>query len=195
MPFETVYAPHPPQFALTLTPEELIRRDARFAHIQRLQERGTLDLLLQDSADLQNAHLTLRWGEVRWQGTPGGNGGERLWRDRDGKALNCALGLDLTHTEVQAVEASRLAAEVISWDQGAVYILTGKAGLPTVTRRLNLGDFCDRLEWDFLTDTGFAAIAEVQAHRLGKGGQPVVWRTALVPPERAELGVGALGLG
>jgi len=149
-----LYAPHPPQVCLELTVEQLARLDARFADVPRLRARGVLALTVQDSADLQGAHLTLSEGGKEWRGTPG-----RLdeapecpaclplagWSEQ---ALAFGLALDLGGVQMGEVDAAELGRALDGSARGAVYLLPRRgAGLsPRVSRRLNLACFFDQME-------------------------------------------------
>lgn len=97
------YAPHPPQYSLDLTPDQLARRDRRFSHLPVLWARGILGDVVQDSADLQGAHLVLRQGAGRWVGTPGrldehagqAHTARRPFAGWTERALDYGLALDL----------------------------------------------------------------------------------------------------
>ncbi|GGR06446.1 hypothetical protein [Deinococcus ruber] len=183
MPFDAVYAAHPPQFTVSLSLDQLARRDMRFAQSGAFQLRGTLGLVLQDSADLQQAHIALRNGQTEWHGTPG-------QFDEDGRndvrspaagwseaALMAALGLDLPLTTVHDLSAEELAA-LAGWASGIVYVFGRRAGsgVLSMTRRLNLANFFDRLELELLASRHFEGCAAVCAYRLEQGGRVQVWR-------------------
>lgn len=59
-----------------------------------------------------------------------------------------------------------------------MYVFTHPAGAvhAGVSRRLNLANFFDRLEVEFLGVTAFAGHALVRAHRLGEDGAHEVLR-------------------
>ncbi|MFC4453908.1 hypothetical protein [Deinococcus sonorensis] len=184
MSFHILYAPHPPQFTLHLTLDQLARRDRRFAQIQVLHRRGTLGLALQDSADLQQAHYTLRTGQTEWHGTPGQFDEDSLagrrhpaagWSEA---AVTAGLGLDLVATERHDLAACELGAMMSTWSCGVIYAFAHQGGIsPTLTRRLNLANFYDQVELDGLALRQFEGYAVVCAHRLDEHGQLQVWRT------------------
>lgn len=177
-----LYAPHPPQCCIELTPGQLAHLDARFTDLPRLRARGVLALTVQDSADLQGAHLTLSEGSAEWRGLPG-----HLDEDPEGSgclpllgwseaALISGLALDLGGVQTREVGAAHLARAVEGWTLGVVYLLSRRAGEPPrVSRRLNLASFFDRLELEGL-GSGFGGCALVRAHRLCKDGTSRVWR-------------------
>lgn len=189
MSFHVLYAPHPPQFTLELTPGQLAQRDCRFANLWALRGRGVLALAVQDSADLQQAHLTVREGRAEWRGTPGALDEGRPhparlpfsgWSER---ALEDGLGLDPGHVRVREVGGAGLAAEFAAWPAGIVYLFAQEPGAPHpgVARRLNLTHFLDRLEAEFLGRAAFAGFPLVRAHRLGADGSMEVLRAGLDP--------------
>lgn len=184
MSFRVQYAPHPPQFSLELSLAQLARLDARFAGVRALRARGSLGLAVQDSADLQEAHLTVREGRLEWRGTPGGLDENGLFPGRSPLhgwsevALTHGLGLDLARAEVREVSGRELGGELVSWRAGVVYAFArvGEEAHPTLVRRLNLGNFFDRLEAEVLASLAFAAVDVVRVHRLGEDGRHLVWR-------------------
>ncbi|ULH17563.1 hypothetical protein MF271_21165 (plasmid) [Deinococcus sp. KNUC1210] len=190
MPFDAVYAPHPPQFTVSLTLDQLARRDMRFVRSEAVQLRGTLGLLLQDSADLQQAHIALRNGQTEWHGTPG-------QFDEDGRidARSPATGwsestllaaLDLSATALLDLSVQELAAALAGWSVGIVYVFGRPTGssVPGMTRRLNLANFFDRLEAELLASRHFEGCAAVWAYRLDQGGQVQGWRAEPQRPRR-----------
>ncbi|WP_084051051.1 hypothetical protein [Deinococcus hopiensis] len=168
---------------LTLT--DLARQDARFTQARHLRIRDVLADVVQDSADLQGAHLNLRCGRSEWRGTPGRLDGEGTssgpspfhgWSE---STLIYGLGLDLGETDVRATTSARLLAEVSEWPAGLVYTFRRSAeGVPHVSRRLNLSNFIDRLECDFLACLAAADLSVVRAHRLVAGGRMDVLRAS-----------------
>ncbi|PNY79468.1 hypothetical protein [Deinococcus koreensis] len=188
------YAPHPPQYSLELTLEQLARRDSRFGHLSALWARGILGDVVQDSADLQGAHLSLRQGHGLWIGTPGrldehggpdpgdpepAHPGRRPFEGWTELALDYALALDLAGGWTPA--EPDWAAQVAEWGQGVVYTFALSPGRtqPTLTRRLNLSNFFDRAEFDVLVASAFSGVAVVRCHQLSASGTPVVWRVSL----------------
>ncbi len=194
MSFHVLYAPHPPQFTLELTVQQLACRDARFAHLRTLRERGLLDLAVQDSADLQNAHLTLRQGGAEWRGTPGALDEHHTFSSRppfagwSELALEYGLGLDLGPSRVREVNGAEIGAELNTWQEGVVSVFAHPAGTAhaALSRRLNLANFFDRLEVGFLAQTAWAGFVLVRAHRLGAHGAYEVLR-AWLPAGRHPL--------
>ena len=189
MPLRVLYAPHPPQFSVELTLEQLAQLDGRFADVRQLRARGVLDLTVQDSADLQEAHLSVRGERCEWRGTPGqldenGRCGcRRPFAGWSEAALAYGLGLDLARPVVQPLSRSELCARLDGWRVGILYAFRrGPDALPpTLARRLNLANFFDRLECEVLAQLGFADFAVVRVHRLGAGGSQQVWRAEALP--------------
>lgn len=179
------YAPHPPQLSVELTAAPLAVLDARFGHLATLRRRRVLDQVVQDAADLLEAHIGLRAGRQSWQGTPG-----RL--DEDGTTpshpfvgwtelrLRHGLALDLGRPDLRPVAAAELFSTLASWRRGLVYLLCPDRATfaPVVRRRLNLANGIDRLELDHLS-MEFLGDAVLRAHRLDGEGRLVMWRAAL----------------
>ncbi|GGM13282.1 hypothetical protein [Deinococcus aerophilus] len=178
-----LYAAHPPQCSFELTLEQLTRRDTRFGALPALQRRGVLEQVVQDSADLQQAHLRLKMGPQVWHGTPGAldeDGSGRVsaghgWSEQE---LEFALGLNLVEAERHAVSVSELTGVLQAWPHGTVYVFGAGsgAGEDTLQRRFNLTSFTDRLELEFLAQSGFAELGVLRAHRIGGEGRPHILR-------------------
>ncbi len=195
------YASFPAQFSTTFTVAHLASLDHRFHHLRALRGRRALDLVVQDSADLQNAHLTLRSGQAEWLGAPGAldedGAGRRPFHGWSEAALAYALGVDLTPVELQRVPFTELNDRVAAWRTGVLYAFARvDAGpSPALARRLNLANDMDRLEFDFLAATDFAGLDLVRAHRLNASGAHEVLRAssradapvAAAPAERGRL--------
>lgn len=149
------FAPVPPEFTLDLTFDALVRKDARFGHLACLRARGVLDHVVQDSADLQQAHLALG-GHA---GTPGRTAALHTtfagWTPR---ALEYALGFDVA----PVVPAS--CAEPSAWASGVAFLMRGGR----VERRLDLSDDADRFEFDWSRG---ARGVEAHLHRLDREGR------------------------
>ncbi len=186
MNVQIVSAPHPPEFSVNLTLADLARRDARFSGIHVLRSRRLLDLVLQDSADLQHAHLNLRYGPEEWSGTPGkldedGTEGYRsMFSGWTEQALTAGLGLDLGQTDLRTVTGAQMRTEVTTWPAGLLYTFCrGTGGHPSLSRRLNLTRFVDRLEAEFLWEFPGREPILLRAHRLCPGGRMEVLQATL----------------
>ncbi len=183
MHVHVLYAAHPPQCSFELTLEQLTRRDARFGALPALHRRGVLDHVVQDSADLLQAHLRLSIGAQVWHGTPGAldeDGSDRALSLRGCREqrLEHVLGLDLVDVGTRHLPAPELFGLLQSWPHGTVYLFgagpgAGGAGLQ---RRLNLAGFTDRLELEFLARSGVAGLGVLRAHHIGAEGRPQVLR-------------------
>ncbi len=169
-----VFTACPPEFSTRLTLGALARLDARFADLDRLRRTADLALVVQDSADLQGAHLTLHVDGEEWTGAPG-----RL--DEDGSDhhppcyrwtegwLAARLGVErAAPTELRLPEFARA---VQAWSRGAVYVFGPPAGV--LLRRLNLSAFTDRLELEFLLGERPGGVV-LRAHRLEGGASRVL---------------------
>lgn len=182
-PWTVTYAPHPPQASLTWTLDQLARRDARFATLPQMRARGSLQDALQDSADLQQAHLTLRLGRAEYRASPGG------WSDPWGAvafagwselALEHALALDAPGVTIPrpAEPTAHWIAEVCGRRMGLAFVFwPAGPGRPAGLRaRLNLADFVDRMELEFLLGAGLPPGAVCRVHTLAPSGQVIVER-------------------
>lgn len=192
MAYQVLYAAHPPQFSVTLSLEQLAARDARFADLRALRLRRALDLTVQDSADLQGAHLRLTHGSSVWQGTPGaldedGSGLRRPFHGWSEAALEYGLGLDLAPCHQRPLSPDQLAAELAASPVGVLYAFARpKSGdRPALVRRLNLAGDLDRLEHEYLAATGYAGLDLLRLHRLGAGGEHLVLRAEVGAAHRA----------
>jgi hypothetical protein len=184
-----LYAAHPPQCSFELTLEQLTRRDARFGALPALHRRGVLAQVVQDSADLQHAHLRLKIATEVWYGTPGALDGNGPGRTPAGHgcsehALEHALGLDLVTTERPAVSVSEWPGIVQAWSHGTVYLFGARpgAGGEGLQRRYNLASFADRLELEFLMQAGAAGLGVLRAHQMGEEGRPRILRANSAAP-------------
>lgn len=180
---QVLYAAHPPQFTVTLTLDQLAQRDARFGMLHLLRQRPSLPLIVQDSADLQQAHLRLCLGCQTVHGTPGaldedGTGQRQPFHGWSELALEHALGLEVGASRTCLTSTADWYGEVQRWPQGVVYLFgPGADGPgPVFTRRLNLASFTDRLELEFLAQATFASWPVLRAHQLKGSGQPHILR-------------------
>ena len=141
----------------------------------------TAGWLVQDSADLLGAHLSVRFasGEVV-TGEPG-----RFDDARDDIRLNPFLRLrevnferDLSVPSTPCGSAASWEAreELRAWQCGVVMIVQGDcAAGARVVRRLNLRNFFDHLEFEFLLIDPVVPPARVHAWRLQPGGLLERW--------------------
>ena len=149
------FAPVPPQFTLDLPFDALVRKDARFGHLARLRARGVLDHVVQDSADLQQAHLVVG----SHVGTPDRTSAfHAMFEGWSLGALEYALGFDSTNV----VGAS--CGEPSAWSSGVAFLM--REG--RVWRRLDLSDAADRFEFDWARG---ARGVNVHLHRLDAHGR------------------------
>ncbi len=187
MPFRVTYTVQPAPPGHALTQEQLAERDARFARTAELQRRGVLQDVVQDSADLQDTHLTLRTGAGEWCGTPDARGEpERLegrplgfgWSEA---ALCRHLGLDVCGAELRAVGLTEVRAALTHARRGLLFAFAASGGVGAVTlrTRLNLTGFFDRLEVEALCARRFAGFDLLRLHRLTPTGQVRVLRADL----------------
>lgn len=180
------FTPCPPEYHLSLSLEQFAAQDGRFRALARLRERGGLGLAVQDSADLQDAHVRLRVGSADWTGTPGALDEEeapglraRPFAGWSEAALEYALALDAAPVARRDLPLTAFADLAAERGTGLVYILAPRAsdGTPVVTRRLNLARFVDRLELEFLLLAPPEGLA-LRLHALGADGTHEVWRAA-----------------
>lgn len=185
MSVQVQFAPEPPQLSVELTARQLAALDARLGHLVTLHRRRALAWVVQDAADLLDAHIDLRAGRWGWQGTPG-----RL--DEDGRApspslvgwteagLTYGLALDLGRPQLRLVDTAGFLSVLTGWRRGLVYLLRpGRRGaVPVVRRRLNLSNFFDRIELNHL-GVGTPGDGVVRAHQLGNDGQLSMLRATL----------------
>lgn len=171
-----LYTPLPPQLTVQHTVTQMARLDRRFDRPELL--RGDPALLVQDSARLLNAYLVLCAPHGEWRGDPLAPAGglhltEGAWRT--------GLGLDSVATV--HVGPAHLTA-LSTWTAGVVTLFTATADdpVPRLSRLLNLGTFLDRMELDFLLDSGLPGVRVLYAHRLEPGGWLTLWRAGQCAP-------------
>ncbi|PYE55448.1 hypothetical protein [Deinococcus yavapaiensis] len=149
------FAPVPPEFTLDLPFDTLVRKDARFTHLARLRARGVLDHVVQDSADLQQAHLVVG----SHVGTPGRTAARHaMFEGWSLGALEYALGFDSTCVTRSSCD------EPSTWSRGIAFLVhEGR-----VSRRLDLSDDADRFELDW--SRGARGVS-AHLHRLDPQGR------------------------
>ena len=160
-----LFTPFPPQLSMTFTSAQLARLDRRFACPELLPL--DLSLLVQDSAALLSAALSVRTEQGRWAGHPEE---ASVLPSVDEATWERHLLLTGRAAHVCSVEEAGFLRD---WTDGLVYLFCGGTRL---RRRLNLGLFCDRMEVDFLLSEQCLGVKVLRAHRLEADGTLTLWR-------------------
>jgi len=154
--------------------------DERFARIDDAVRAGAARSIVQDAADHLRMHLILTHGtHLRFTGVPGAfDDANRMGR----RALHAGLterqlerALDLntgSHVHLR-LEPHAVMSELQHWPDGLVFVFgeSAHAPAPVVRRRLNLSNFFDRVELEFLQADGFHPYRCLRAHRLDEEGR------------------------
>ena len=182
------YAPVPVQTSCSMTLQQFARLDARFA--QPALVAADPQTLVQDSAALLGAYLTLRTPAAEYQGFPQGTADSR-WRRLD----DWRRQLGLAEHQIAELDALPERCQAAS---GVVYTLRFTEGHARrsvrVLRQYALSDWFDRMELELLLAEGLPGtelhgIDLLQGHTLdASGGLAAVWccqlapRSSTVPP-------------
>ena len=172
------YAPVPVQMCCSLTLQQFARLDARFARPALVA--ADPQALVQDSAALLGAYLTLRTPEAEYAGYPQGTADSRWlrlddWHRRLGLAEHPIAGLKVDALPERCQAAS-----------GVVYTFrfTEDPARRSVRalRQYALSDWLDRMELELLLAEGLPGVDLLHGHTLdASGGLAAVWCCQLPP--------------
>ena len=168
-----LYAPTPVQSCFSLDLQQFSRLDARYVRPDLL----ALDpqALVQDSAALLRAHLTLHTPSAAFQGHPEGLTASRPVRIDHWR---CALHLD--EARPRHLSGAELAGAVQA-EAGVVYTFRLQHGLTSAAhdalllRQYALGDWFDQLELEFLLHSGLPGVDLLHGHALDNDGRLDAW--------------------
>lgn len=165
-----LYTPVPPQLTVEYTPVQMARLDKRFAWPELWPSDPAL--LLQDSARLLGAYLNLRTSQGDWKGDPLAPANAEALTETEWRRALCLETVPTLHLGAAHLNA------LTSWTAGVVTLFTAAdANLPPrLSRVLNLSNFFDRLELEFLLERHDLDVRVLRAHRLGAAGRMTLWR-------------------
>lgn len=161
-----IYAPVPAEAAFGFTPQQMGTLDQRFLQSDRWPADPAL--LIQDSALLLNAFITVRQGTRAWEGRPDQpHVTPRLPED------DWAAQYGLPDSPAREMTSADLPT-LLGNEAGVIYTFSGQ-----VVRSFRLRDELDRLELDFLRGDGWPGVHLIRGHALGRRGELQLWRCDL----------------